>query len=34
MAKDYYRYNWMDDFEQKVVQTNSDLYPLGKTGYE
>lgn len=34
MAKDYYRYNWMDDFELKIAQVNPDLYPTGKTGYE
>jgi hypothetical protein len=34
MAMDYYRYNWLDNFEQKVAEANPDLYPSGQTGYE
>jgi hypothetical protein len=33
MAKDYYRYNFLDDFELRVAATNPE-YPLGRTGYE
>ena len=33
MAKDYYRYNHLDNFELKVTAANPE-YPLGRTGYE
>lgn len=34
MAKDYYRYNFLSDFELRVAKANSELYPTGRTGYE
>jgi hypothetical protein len=34
MAKDYYKYNILEDFELKVAEANPDLYPTGRTGYE
>ena len=34
MAKDYYRYNILDDFEIRVIQANPTHYPTGITGYE
>lgn len=34
MAMDYYKYNFLDDFEIKVAAANPNLYPLGITGYE
>ena len=34
MALDYYKYNFLDDFELKVAAANPDLYPTGRTGYE
>ena len=34
MALDYYKYNFMDDFEIRVAKANPTLYPLGQTGYE
>ena len=34
MALDYYKYNWLDDFELKVAAANPDQYPFGITGYE
>jgi hypothetical protein len=34
MALDYYRYNFLDDFELRVAAANPDLYPTGRTGYE
>ena len=34
MAKDYYKYNFLDDFELKVAEANLDFYPTGRTGYE
>lgn len=34
MAKDYYRYNILDDFEIRVIQANPHHYPTGITGYE
>jgi hypothetical protein len=34
MAVDYYRYNFLDDFEQRVAKANPDKYPTGRTGYE
>ena len=33
MAKDYYQYNFLDDFELKIIAANPD-YPTGRTGYE
>lgn len=29
MASDYYKYNFLDDFEIKVAQKNSNIYPTG-----
>jgi hypothetical protein len=34
MAQDYYRYNFLDDFELKVAEANPIDYPSGRTGYE
>lgn len=36
MALDYYKYNFLDDFEIRVMQANSanGLYTTGRTGYE
>ena len=34
MASDYYKYNFLDDFEIKVAQKNPNIYPTGQTGYE
>lgn len=34
MAVDYYRYNFLDDFEQRVAAANPIDYPTGRTGYE
>jgi hypothetical protein len=34
MAVDYYRYNFLDDFEQRVKSSNPIDYPTGRTGYE
>ena len=34
MAVDYYKYNFLDNFELKVIAANKELYPQGKTGYE
>ena len=34
MALDYYRYNFLEDFELKVALANPDDYPTGRTGYE
>ena len=34
MAKDYYRYNFLEDFELRVIQANGSEYPTGRTGYE
>ena len=34
MAKDYYRYNILNDFEIRVAEANPQHYPFGKTGYE
>lgn len=34
MAADYYRYNFLDDFNYRVSEKNGNLYPLGITGYE
>ena len=33
MAKDYYKYNHLDDFELRVIAHNPH-YPTGRTGYE
>lgn len=34
MALDYYRYNFLDDFELRVAAANPIDYPTGRTGYE
>ena len=34
MALDYYKYNFLDDFELKVAAANPIDYPTGRTGYE
>ena len=34
MAMDYYRYNFLDDFQLRVANANYELYPSGQTGYE
>ena len=34
MALDYYKYNFLEDFELKVAAANPVLYPTGRTGYE
>lgn len=34
MAKDYYKYNMLEDFELRVAAANPELYPTGRTGYE
>ena len=34
MAKDYYKYNFLEDFELKIIEANKNLYPTGQTGYE
>ena len=34
MAQDYYRYNFLDDFELRIIEANLDYYPTGQTGYE
>ena len=36
MAKDYRKYNHLDDFEQKIIAANSEygFYQNGRTGYE
>lgn len=34
MAKDYFRYNTLSDFEIRVREANPTLYPFGRTGYE
>ena len=34
MAQDYYRYNFLDDFELRIIENNLDYYPTGQTGYE
>jgi len=34
MALDYYKYNFLSDFELRVAKANGDLYPTGRTGYE
>ena len=34
MQKDYYKYNFLDDFTLKVGAVNPNHYPTGATGYE
>lgn len=34
MAKDYFKYNTLSDFEIRVREANPDTYPTGRTGYE
>lgn len=34
MALDYFKYNYLDDFELQVAQVNPTIYPDGRTGYE
>ena len=34
MALDYYKYNFLSDFELRVAKANGSLYPSGRTGYE
>ena len=34
MAKDYFRYNTLSDFEIRVKEANPEDYPTGRTGYE
>ena len=34
MAKDYYKYNFLDDFELKVAAANPNHFSSGRTGYE
>jgi hypothetical protein len=34
MAIDYYKYNFLDDFELRVAAANPIDYPSGRTGYE
>lgn len=34
MQKDYYKYNFLDDFTLKVGAANPNRYPTGATGYE
>lgn len=34
MARDYYRYNFLEDFELRIISANPIHYPLGRTGYE
>jgi hypothetical protein len=34
MALDYYKYNFLDDFEIRVAEANPVDYPTGRTGYE
>lgn len=34
MAKDYFRYNTLSDFEIRVREANFEDYPTGRTGYE
>ena len=34
MAKDYFKYNHLTDFEQRVAFANPNLFPTGITGYE
>ena len=34
MSRDYYRYNFLEDFELRIIEKNPQLYPTGQTGYE
>jgi hypothetical protein len=34
MQKDYYKYNFLDNFNLKVSAANPNHYPTGATGYE
>ena len=34
MANDYYKYNFLDDFELRIIKANPQHYPTGQTGYE
>lgn len=34
MAQDYFKYNFLDDFELRIIDANPDVYPSGLTGYE
>jgi hypothetical protein len=34
MAQDYSVYSHFDNFEDKIIESNPNLYPLGRTGYE
>ena len=34
MASDYFKFNFLEDFEMRVSKTNPILFPFGKTGYE
>ena len=34
MAKDYFRYNTLSDFEIRLREANPETYPSGRTGYE
>lgn len=34
MAQDQLKYGHFDNFEDKIIQANGDLYPNGRTGYE
>jgi chromosome segregation ATPase len=34
MAKDYFKYNTLSDFEVRVREANIERYPTGRTGYE
>lgn len=34
MAQDYYKYNYLDDFELRIAAANPTLYPTGQTRYE
>jgi hypothetical protein len=33
MAQDYYKYNYLDDFELRIIKHNPHFY-TGQTGYE
>jgi hypothetical protein len=34
MQKDYYKYNFLDDFSLKIAAANPNHYLTGVTGYE
>lgn len=34
MASDYYKYNFLEDFELRLIKNNLNHYPSGQTGYE